>query len=152
MEFGNLTGKHRVLQDGDGYWLYGLCCDDNKLYCVEWRVEDGVYAHWLALYSINEAVYGSTTPFMLLSRVKISSATMDCCPRADRTHRVYVPRCEAGVLIFRSEGGRLLPARDPLTCVQDARNVAVYTADRLYVCDWASKSVCLVNVATDTEI
>ncbi len=75
-----------------------------------------------------------------------------CRPRVDSSHRVYVPSGRSGVKIFHYQDGRLLPARDPLKCVGDPWSICVNTADTVFVCDWGTLSVCLVNVSSDTVI
>ena len=88
-----------------------------------------------------------------MESVKVRGVNSGCRLRVDSSsHWVYVPCGEAGVRIFRCQIGRLLPARDPLTCVDDAVSLAVNTSDRLYVCDRASDSVYLVSVSRDTLI
>ncbi len=124
--------------------MWGFCCDDDKVYCVERRVED--HTTWLTLYDISSNEDGSLT---LLDKVEVWSIRY---PRVDSSHRVYVPCGRYGLKVFRCEDGRLLPARDPLMCVENVARVCVNTGDTVFVCDWDTWSVFLVNVSSDTVI
>ncbi len=101
------------------------------------------------MYDMSDSEDGSLS---LIDKVKVGIVPWYCRPLVDSSHRVYVPRGESGVRVFRCQDGRLLSARDPLKCVRDARSVCVYTADIVFVGDWGTRSVCLVNVSTDTVI
>ncbi len=148
MEFRNLhkTRTHRI-QWGD--WLYGLCCEDNRVYCVEVKRENSTY--WLTVYDMSDTEDGSLS---LIDKVEVEDVSWVCPPCVDSSHRVYVPCGRYGVRVFHCQDGRLLPARDPLMCVGDARSICANTADIVFVCDWGrvSPSVCLVNVSSDTVI
>ncbi len=136
------TRRHRIQW---GHWLYGLCCDDNRIYCVEQKGSP----YWLTVYDISESEDGSLS---LIDKVELGVVSVSCRPRVDSSHRVYVPCGRSGIRVFRCQDGRLLPARDPLICVGNAVNVCVNTADTVFVCDTDTWSVCLVNVSTDTVI
>ncbi len=140
------TSQHRVQW---GQVLRGLCCDDTKVYCVEGRLKDGSNTYWLTVYDMGGAENGSLT---LLDKVEMQSSCMCSHPRVDSSRRVYVPCSKSGVRVFLCRDRRLLPARDPLTCVWDARSVCGDTADTVFVCDWDTRSVFLVNVSSDTVI
>ncbi len=112
---------------------------------MEW----GSTNYWLALYDISSPEDGSLT---LLDKVEMRKDLYFGHPRVDYSHRVYVPCASFGVRIFRCEDCRLLPARDPLMCVGNAVSVCVNTADTVFVGDWDTPSVCLVNVSSDTVI
>ena len=144
VQFWNLGQTRRHSIQGTGR-LEGFCCNDDKVYCVEWQ--DNTY--WLTLYDISSAEDGSLT---LLDKVKMGKRLYFARPRVDYSHRVYVPCDRYGVRVFLCQGGRLLPARDPLRCARHAWSVCVNTADTVFVCDWDTKSVCLVNVSSDTVI
>ncbi len=146
VEFGKLREirRHRIQR---GYFLCGLCYDDNKLYCVEWHKGD-IYS--LTVYDIAGAGNGN---LRLLDSVEVESVSMDCRPRIDtRTQWVYVPCAGAGVDVFRWEDNRLRPVRMPLMCVEGTASLAVNTADTVFVCARESSSVCLVSVSEDTVI
>ncbi len=148
VQFRNLaeTRRHRV-QWGDR--LLGLCCEGNKLYCVEQRLKDGDHGNWLTAYDVSGAKDGSLS---LLDKVEVGELARGCLPRVDSSHLVYVQCGWSGVYIFRCQGGRLLPVRDPLRCVRYARSICVNTADTVFVCDWDTDSVCLVSVSSDRVI
>ncbi len=136
------TEEHETLR---GYALYGFCYDDSKLYCVEWLEVEAT--SWLTVYDISGA---SDRSLILRDRVEVEGVDAFCRPRVDSSHRVYVPCRYSGVRIFQCERGRLLPARDPLKCVERAESLAVNTVDSLYV--GGNNSICLVSVSTDTVI
>ncbi len=146
VQFWNLGQSRRHSTPWTGI-LRGFCCDDDKVYCVERRFEDD--RDWLTLYDISSAEDGSLT---LLHKVVVGKDLYFGHPRVDSSHRVYVPRGRYGVKVFRCEDCRLLPARDPLKCVGSAMSVCANTADTVFVCDCYTKSVCLVNVSSDTVI
>ncbi len=131
-----------------GNYLSGLCCYDGKLYTVEENTED--YKIKLAMYDISGA---GGANLILLDSVQLRGRGWQY-PRVDQhgLGLVYVPCREAGTRIFRCEGSRLVSARDPLTCVERARSLAVYTEDTVYICDRTSNTVCLVSVSTDTVV
>ncbi len=124
-------------------FLFGLCCEDTKLYCVERYREDRRCC--LTVCDINGTLDGR---LKALDRVEVRGADLHCRPRIDTiSHRLYVP-CETdGVRIFHCEGD--LTAMGKLTCVKDARSVAVYKTNQVFVCDSATRSVYLVSVSQD---
>ncbi len=142
------THLHRIPSDN---MLCGFCYDDNKLYCVESRAEEGTHSlYYLTVYDITRGRDGN---LRVLGSVKmtVSGVHRECRPRIDpQTHWVYVPCGDAGVRIFHWEGTRLQPVREPLACVETVRSVEFNTADTVFVC--GSDSVCLVSVFTDTVI
>ncbi len=167
VEFQNLTLARQYKVDRHSV-LFGFCFDDSKLFCVERRLEvprnawlqrpksksvepqPPVQRHLLTMYSING---DGDLSLSLMSSVELRDVEMICHPRVDNAHQVYVPCWTAGIVtIFRYEGGRLQPARDPLTCVEAPTCLSFDAAGTLYVCDNASKFVCLVNVSTNTVI
>ncbi len=138
------TGQHWTLW---GNLLQGLCCDDNKIYCVEERKKDHTF--WLTLYYLN----GAERPnIRSIYKVKVADASWWCHPRVDSSNRVYVPCGRSGVSIFHCQNGRLLPARDPLTCVGNVISICVNTADTVFVGNIDTDSVCLVSVSADKVI
>ena len=144
LEFRNLgeTRRHKIQRN---HQLLGFCCDYTNMYCVERQLGDNSY--WLAVYDMRSAKDGS---LILLDKVEVGYVYSGCCPRVDSSHRVYVPCGWSGVRLFCYQGGRLLPAREPLRCVRGA--VAVSTADTVSVCVADAESVCLVNASSDTTI
>lgn len=124
-----------------------MCCDDSQLYCVEWRRFGGSFKVWLTVYDIG----GDDGRIELMDTAEVGGGLwLTCHPRVDSvTRRVYVPRDKDGVMIFRYENRRLVPDTG-LRCVPEAGNLAVHSKDTLYVCDWNSGYVCLVNVSIDT--
>ena len=147
MEFQHLRkARQHWIQHGN--WLLGFCFDDSKIYCVEERLKNETYC--LAVYDIGGAENGSLS---LLDTVLVRNVRLKYCrPSIDGSHQVYVPCQESGVRVFRYQDGRLLPVRDPLKCVKDAWSICVNTADTVFVGDWNTKPVCLVNASKDTVI
>ncbi len=137
--------------------VLGICCDDNKVYCVVGRhsyqtntdnFDDGGHIR----YSLR--VYREEDDGLKLldrTELEVEDLFISCCPRVDNLHRVYVP-CSPGVRIFRCRFAHLQEDRDPLKCVPRAVSVAVNTVDTLFVCDKGTKSVCLVSVSADRVI
>ncbi len=117
------------------------------MYCVEHP--RGVSTWWLTVYDMSDSEDGSLS---LIDKVEVGRVHWGCRPRVDSLHRVYVPSGKYGVRIFRCQDGRLLPARDPLRCVRDARSICVNTADTVFVVDRDTGSVCLASVSLDTVI
>ncbi len=139
MQFRTLrvTGQQKIQSD---CWLEGFCCDDSKIYCLERPANMSVL--YLREYDVSS--------FSLLDQAGVPYSPFDGHPRVDNSHRVYVPSDRSGLLVFRCQSGRLLPARDPLRCVRDACSICVNTGDTLFVC--GSGTVCLVSVSRDTVI
>ncbi len=156
VEFHNLklTRVHQVYQSKCDLSLLGICFDESKLYCVEQRTElvkgKFKFIPRLAVYDTSSARDGSLTR---MDKVDVVLDTYwGCQPTADNTHQIFVPCNTAGIVaIFRCEGGRLQPARDPLTCVEIPGSLAVGATGALYVCGDTSQTVCLVYVCTDTD-
>ncbi len=131
------------MQRGDE--LRGLCCVDNKLYCVQIR-EKALNAR-LCLYQIGAEI------MTLLDNAEVEGVYLTRCqPEVDRqTHRVYVPSSLRGVSVFSCEDSLLRKVK-MLTCVKFAASVAVKSSDYVFVIDWNSKSVCLVHVSKNSII
>ncbi len=145
------TSRYKV-QKGTG--LMGICCDGHKIYSVESRGNYGEIIHnraCLTVYGTGEAADGSLS---LLDSVEVVNDKWIWYPRprVDSSRRVYVPCGRLGVRVFHYQDGRLLPARDPLRCVKETVGLCVNTADTVFVGDWDNKSVCLVNVFSDTVL
>ncbi len=139
-----MTRRHRI-QWGDRLW--GFCSDGNRLYCVEKRRNGNTF--WLTVYGIGTVEGGGLS---LMDKEEVGDVSWVCLPRIDSSHRVYVPCGRFGVRIFRYQDCILLPAREPLRCVDNAMSICVNTADTVLVADATTESVCLVNVPTDTVI
>ncbi len=136
MDFQNLseTARHEISK-GDKLW--GLCYDDNKLFCLE--------NFWLTVYGISVSDH---TPTLLDS---VSVEATGCCPRADsRTHSVYVHDWTDMINVYRWQDGGLVKIKT-LTCVSPV-SVAVGSIDHLFVCDLVMRRVYLVSVSADTVI
>ncbi len=70
-------------------------------------------------------------------------------PHVDRqSGRVYIPCGHSGVCVVRYDGSKLVPVTT-LRCVRDAHRLAVVSTDTLYVMDFATVTVCLVDVNQD---
>ncbi len=134
------TRRHRI-QWGNRLW--GLCYDDNRIYCVdEWKDSTGCL-------SVYDTSYSEDGKLSLLNKVVMRDVPWSFSPHVDSSHRVYVPCGESGVRVFRCIDGHLLPARDPLKCVKHARSICVNTS--AFLCD-RDTDVCLVSVSSDTVI
>ncbi len=128
--------------------LLGLCCDGNKLYCVEskWSYDRPGDTASLCLYAIGT---NQASPKLLDTMALCRDSLLNCRPRVDsETHRVYVPCKEGRLLVFQSEGNRLVKVKE-LGCIRDAYSVAVFSSDTVFVCDSVNKSVWQVNVELD---
>ncbi len=130
-----------------GVRLLGMCCDEDKLYCVVWMGTSGAS---LTVYNINIEASG----IKLLDMVSVEGVPLASCrPRADnQLHRVYVPAHDNGVKVFKCEDNLLVSARDPLRCLRCPIAIAVHSTDVILVCDADKKSVWLVDVLNDTLI
>ncbi len=70
-------------------------------------------------------------------------------PRVDlHTGKIYIPCWRDGVCVVRYDGNKLVPVTT-LRCVKNAVSLAVVSTDTLYVCDWDSKTGCVVDVNQD---
>ena len=149
-QFRNLgeTRRHKIQL---GKHLEGLCYDDNKIYCVEYRRTKRV--EWLTVYGIRESECGI---FSLLDDVKLDTRKNKYFirprPCVDSLHRVYVACGTPGVMIFHYQDGSLLPARKPLRCVKRVSTVCPNTSDTVFAYDEDTQSIYLVSVSTDTVI
>ncbi len=142
-----MTRRHRTRRGDTACWLYSLCCDDNRIYCIQHL--EAQRKHQLAVYNMRVPSDGILKP---LDKVDVGHVSGDCRPCVDSSHRVYVPCGRSGVRVYCYQDGRLLPARDPLRCVGYAMSICVNTADTVFVGDLDTRSVCLVNVPMDTVI
>ncbi len=104
---------------------------------------------WLTVYDMGDAEDGILS---LIDKVALEDVPWPGHPRVDGSHRVYVPCGMFGVWIYRCQNGCLRLDSGPLECVRDARCVCVNTADTVFLGDWDTKSVCLVNVSSDIVI
>ncbi len=70
-------------------------------------------------------------------------------PRVDHSNGwVYIPAGKWGIWVIRYDCSKLVLVTR-LKCVGNAKSVAIVSADRLYVCDYATKTVCVVDVKRD---
>ncbi len=139
VDYGSLkvTREHRI-QAGDR--VVGMCYHSGRLYTVERPGEDRSCR--LAVYSVT----GQDT-VTLLDTLDLEGDADDL--RADHQNgQVYIPCTSSGVCVVRYDGSKLVPVTT-LRCVRYAHSLAVVSADTLYVCDWNSKTVCLVDVTQD---
>ena len=134
-----------------GNELFGLCCDidDNRIYCAEQRGDTRNYTHWLTVYYMG---VDEDDSFSLLDKVEVKDMILDCHPRVDSSHQVYVPCGRSGVRVFRLQDGRLLQVISPLTCLASVWSICVNTAESVFAFDLETNSVCLVNVYRDKVI
>ncbi len=132
--------------------ILGICCDDNKLYCVEKRDNDSRNMQ----LSVHDISTFDHYVFRLLGKVQLEckSNVEVCHPRADRhSRRIYVPCVEDGVKMFRFEDKSLMTL-GTLKCVKTASSIAVNSADTVFISDkhYITPAIYLVNVRTDTVI
>ena len=117
-----------------------MCYHSGRLYTVERRWEDRSYR--LAVYSVSDQ-----DTVTLLDTLDLEGRARH--PRVDRqSGRVYIPCGSRGVCVVRYDGSKLVPVTT-LRCVRDAGSLAVVSTNTLYVCDWDSETVCLVDVTQD---
>ncbi len=117
-----------------------MCYYSGRLYTVEWRREDE--SDRLAVYSVSDQ-----HTVTLLDTLDLEGDAYH--PRVDRqSGRVYIPCESRGVCVVRYDGSKLVPVTT-LRCVGDAYSLAVVSTDTLYVSDYSSDTVCLVDVTQD---
>ncbi len=105
-------------------------------------MEDGSYRRRLAVYNVN--IQDTMTLLDTLDlEVDARKPHIDC-----QTGQVYIPCTSSGVCVVRYDGSKLVPVTT-LRCVGNAAILAVASTDILYVSDWDSKTVCLVDVTQD---
>ncbi len=133
-----------------GYRLEGLCYRDGYLYTVErWQDEIPVYRSGYSL--VVYRVQNNSGYITMLDRLEIDTGVLEVsvCPRVDRdSRRVFVPCIGCGVTVAYLECDRLVRQKT-LTCVRDVVSVDVMSADTIYVCDYDSASVRVVDVRRD---
>ncbi len=131
-----------------GAQLYGLCCDDKKLYCIEGWYKDREV--WLTVYSIEP---GITEPQLLDSvQVKNMGDWHERCASHSvqkQSDHIYISHPQ-GVLIFRYEGIRLELIKT-LNCLGWVYCVAACSTDTEVICGYGT-SVFLVDVTKDISI
>ncbi len=133
--------RERRCQAGD--WLEGMCYLAGKLYTVEgWRLNSGSFRRTLAVYSLHNC-----DDVTLLDTLDLDGYAEE--PRINReTGLVYVPCQSSGVWVIRYDGRKLVLV-NKLVGVRNARSLAVASIDKLYVCDWESCAVCLLDIPND---
>ncbi len=143
-----VTGKRRVTQAGDT--LSGLCYSEGFLYVVEWQRQSAIFSLSLTVYHV-QSDNGHLTRLDTLTGLGEGEWLVSLCPRVDRhSHRVFVPCRDSGVTVARQEGDRLVREKT-LTCVSDAISVDVMSPDTVYIGDWHSGSVHVVNIRDDRK-
>ncbi len=122
--------------------MLGMCYFSRKMYTTEQRRVVGSPSYRLAVYDVTDQ--DTLTPRDTL-HLNQEPGHID----VDRqSGRVYIPCDNHGVYVARFDGSKLVPVTI-LGCVGEAVSVAVVTRDTLYVCNWASKTVCLVDATQD---
>ncbi len=127
--------------------LLGLCYRDGNLYTAEAHVELHRIRGSLAVYQVDS---GSLT---LLDRLELGvtgwGEVWSVCPRVERDGPlVFIPCVGIGVTVARLAGDRLVRERT-LRCVKRPESVDVMSRDIVYVCDWHSYNVRVVDVRND---
>ncbi len=141
VDYGSLevTQEHRIQA---GKCVDGMCYYSGRLYTVESRWEDRSYRYRLAVYSVSDQ-----DTVTLLGTLDLEGRAWH--PRVDRqSGQVYIPCYARGVCVVRYDDSKLTMVTT-LRCVEDAYSLAVVSTDTLYVCDYSSKTVCLVDVSQD---
>ncbi len=134
------TGQRRIKA---GVSLVGMCCTNNKLYTVERLPNKSCI---LTLYLVD-----STASLILLDSLDLN-CNMAWRPRSGQNDMfVYVPIEKTGVLIARRRENRVVKDK-MLKCVTDPSSVAEVSPGRLYVCDWETEAVYLVDTAMDRTL
>ncbi len=125
--------------------LQGLCYSDGLLYAGERRRESGRYS--LAVYRVQR----DSGDITLLDRLELETGAkpLFVCPRIERhSGRVFVPCRGIGVTVARLEGDRLVRERT-LTRVKGAVSVDAVSPDTVYICDYDSERVHVLDVRED---
>ncbi len=123
-------------------YLEAMCFLNGKVYCLE----SGTGKRELCVYNI----IPESTNLTLLDSVTLDERIHRQLHADSYSRSVYVP-ADGGVGIFRLKDNRLVNIRN-LICVTNAASVAVSSRDTAIVCDEDTKTVCKVNVSTDTVI
>ncbi len=124
-----------------------MCYFSGKLYTTEGRHRAGSAINLLlSVYSVT-GLYTIT----LLDTLDLGPDPQIIInhPRVDlHTGKIYIPCWRRGVCVVRYDGNKLAPVTT-LMCVKDAASLAVVSTDTLYVCDFNSETVCVVDVNQD---
>ena len=120
-----------------------MCYFNGRLYVTEQRDESVSYRYRLAVYTIR----GQDTVTLLDSLDLGIEAGQ---PHVDRhSGHVYIPcRRHRGVRAVMFDGRKLIDASPILGCVGHPVGIAV-VSNTLYICDWDSNTVCLVDAIQD---
>ena len=134
----NVTRKHRIQ---DEYYVEGICYFNGKLYTTEvaWPGE----GCRLAVYSVSEQ---DSITLLDTLELEVEMYPLTCLSVDRQSGRVYIPCGPHGVRVVRYDGSKLVPLTT-LRCVKNATDLAVVSADTLYVCVW--DCVCLVDITQD---
>ncbi len=136
-------GRWRIDSSGD---LQGLSLVDCKLLVVWGR--GGSYNKCMLRAYSRSYDEGIGTYFRHLDSMTLH-AEYARSPRVDRhSHRIFVP-CEiGGVVVARMDEDKFVEEKT-LTSVKEAHNVDAVSPDIIYVCDWDTYSVKVVDVTRD---
>ncbi len=141
----------------------GLCYSGGCLYVAEWQRTKSCprkYSFFLAAHLV-QGDSGEITPLDRLelwtNRGDLTLLELDrlerwasACPRVERhSQQVFVPCRGSGVVVAHLDGDRLVRKRT-LACVKKACSVDVMSQDTVYVCDYDTKRVCVVDVRDDS--
>ncbi len=119
-----------------------MCYFSGRLYTTERRDDASDIEHRLAVYSVTDQ-----DTVTLLDTLDLEESSMP--PRVDQqSGRVYISCKPKGIYVVRYDGSKLVPITT-LRCVEKARALAVVSPDSLYVCDYGSHTLCLVDVTHD---
>ncbi len=119
-----------------------MCYLSGRLYTIESWKDAVLFEYRLAVYSVTDQ-----DTVTLMDTLGLDGTSRD--PRIDgQSGRVYFPSDGTGIHVVRYDGSKLVPIVT-LRCVEAAIALAVASLDTLYVCDRASKTVCLVDVTQD---
>ena len=141
-----VTQVHR--NKGAG-WIVGICYSSGRIYTTEMWKEAGSTRTLLAVYSVTL----DKDTVTLLDTLDLEGANMNAYyPRMDHQNgKVYIPCATHGICVVRYNGSKLVRIAT-LSGVVKAMNLSVVSPDTLYVCDWHSHTVCLLDVSQDRVI
>ena len=141
-----LTQKHNIQA---GEHVDGMCYFRGRLYTTEWRGGPFCRRYRLAVYSVTAKATVTLLDTLDLDSEGIADPKETGEPRIDqRSGRIYIPSESHGVCVVRYGGSELHPFTT-LGCVGRIGSLAVASPNTLYVCDWESNIVCLVDVIQD---
>ena len=141
VDYGSLkvTREHRI-QSGDK--ILGMCYHSGRLYIIESRKKDGSYKYILVVYSVTS--HDSVTPLDTLD-LEGDPSKLDI---DHQSGKIYIPCGDHGICVVRYDGSKLVPVTT-LRCVERPNRLAVVSANTLYVGEWKSNRISLVDVNQD---